>query len=251
MVLARQRRARFDGSTTLTAGKLSTGTAGGVGKRLFGRYSIVTGIFGHGQSDYRGVYGFWVRFLTFAGVAVVTIVLVGTSFMTRGTEAQLPWNEEKQMLGRRHAAEGVLAEQPQIERILRYKSDVEQEGHGRGEVNLLIYPEGTVKGVWNGRYDFGDGVERVIMAASFSGNTVPGKRYVGENGPDRSKLYLMAKGTYVIMESKAGSGVEENTSGYLYVTGWVEKDFTAVGDLYITRDRRTYERFDWGATPMN
>lgn len=203
----------------------------------------------------RPVYTVWLRLAAVLLVMTAVLAWVGRSFVTVSKDPNLPWNEEFRILT---GAEAVQIEASKIKglitRVLRYKADAEEAGQRRGQISLLIYPDGLVKGVWNGEYTDGSGVHRVVMAASFEGNIDASKPYVGFVAGQReggTALYFITKGTYVFLESEPAAGANHNRAGYMYVRGWLYPDYTALGEIVITKDKRTYETFSWGAKPSN
>lgn len=203
----------------------------------------------------RCVYTVWLRLAALLLVMTAVLAFVGRSFVTVNRDPNLPWNEEFRIIAGAEAGQIEASKiKGLIKRVLRYKANAEQAGRRRGQMNLLIYPNGLVKGVWNGEYTNDSGVHCVVMTASFEGNIDASKAYVGfvagqsEGG---SALYFITKGTYVFLESEPAAGACHNRAGYIYVRGWLYPDYTAIGEIVITKDKRTYETFSWAARPSN
>jgi len=198
------------------------------------------------------VYNVWLRFSAIILALALAVVLVVRSFLQGSLDPNLPWNEEFRILKEGQTVkQRSSAEQTTIGQVLRYKADAEQGGSPRGQVNILIYPDGIVKGVWNGEYDTGDGTHCLVMAASFKGNIDPTKPYPNAEGKKQSQVYFITKGTFVILETRMESGKSRSITGYVYVRGWLEPDYTAVGEVVVTENRKTCEIFSWGGLPAN
>jgi hypothetical protein len=131
---------------------------------------------------------------------------------------------------------------------LRYKAQVEQGGQPRGNINVLIYPDGTVKGFWNGEYDEPNDVRCLIMAASFNGNIDPSKRFVKR---DPSKLYFVTAGTFTLVETNLSTSRDRGVNGFVYVRGWLDSNYAVVGELIITENKKTFDSFSWIGVPAN
>jgi hypothetical protein len=200
----------------------------------------------------RLVYPLWLRFFTLAAAVAAFFLLVGPSSMFINSDPAMPWNEQKRIVPRGQTPHFNLSEErPKLTNVFRYKTEVEQEGQPKGEINFLIYPDGTIKGMWKGEYDKDDDTHCVIMAASYTGNIDPTRRYIENGTEDPSKLYFIAAGAYNILETTASTGKSRNAYGFVYLRGWFETDFTAAGELIITPDKKNCETFSWAAEPAN
>jgi hypothetical protein len=197
----------------------------------------------------RSVYPVWIRFFTLIAVLAAFLLLVGPSFLFSNSDPSLPWNEQASILLSGKMPQFKLSEnQPQLTGNLRYKAQVEQGGQPRGNINVLIYPDGTVKGVWNGEYDQPNDVHCLILAASFTGNIDPSKRFVKH---DPSKLYFVTAGTSTLIETNLSTNRDRGINGFIYVRGWLDPNYAVVGELIITENKKTYETFSWEALPVN
>jgi hypothetical protein len=197
----------------------------------------------------RSVYPVWLRFFTLVAAFAAFVILVGPSVLFSNSDSSLPWNEQASILPPGKTPQFKLSEgQPQLTDALRYKAQVEQGGQPRGEINVLIYPDGTVKGVWNGEYDEPNDVHCLVMAASFAGNIDPSKRFVKS---DPSKLYFLTAGTSTLMETNLSTNQNRGINGFVYVRGWLDPNYAIIGELIITENKKTFETFSWAAFPFN
>ncbi len=204
------------------------------------------------SQDRHSIYPIWLRFFTFFAAIVAALILLGPSFSFSNSDPSLPWNEQARILSPGKTSDAKpSADQPQLTCALRYKAQAEQDGSPRGTVNLLIYPDGTVKGVWNGKYTKPDDAHCLIMAASFDGNIDPSKPFIRDGAQDPSKLYFITAGAFTLVETQLSTGQSRNINGYIYVRGWLAQDYTALGELTVTEDKKSFETFDWAAQPAN
>jgi hypothetical protein len=201
------------------------------------------------QQNVRSVYPVWLRFFTLIAGLAAFLLLVGPSVLFSNSDPSLPWNEQASILPPGKTPQFKLSkDQPQLTDTLRYKAQVEQGDQRRGEINVLIYPDGTVKGIWNGEYDQPNDVHCTIMAASFAGNIDPSKRFVKS---DTSKLYFLTAGASTLMETNLSTKRDRGINGFVYVRGWLDPNYAVIGELIITENKKTYETFSWDALPVN
>ena len=200
----------------------------------------------------RYVYPIWLRFFALFAVFAAFAIAICPSYLFSSSDRSLPWNDQDRILLPGQTPQFKLSdEQPELTRVLRYKARVEQDDQPRGEINILIYPDGIVKGVWNGEYDRSDESHCLIMAASFAGNIDPDREYIEDDEKDPSKLYFLTAGAYNTFETKASASQPRNISGFVYVHGWLDHDYSIAGEMIITEDKKTFETFSWAAVPVN
>jgi len=249
----------------------------------------------------RSIYPVWLRFFTLIAAIAAGLMLFGPSLLFSRTDQTLAWNEEFRILAPGQTSQAApSADQPQLTGILRYKTQVGEVDNPRGTINFLIYPDGSVRGVWNGEYDRPDDspvkseissrlrppasaslveagepnanskpenqsenqpaqnpagepddIHCVIMAASFNGNVDPSKPFAKNGSRERSNLYFIAKGTFTMFETRQSNNQSQAVLGLIYVRGWLCFDYTAVGEIIITENKRTFKTFDWVAQPAN
>jgi hypothetical protein len=183
---------------------------------------------------------------------VAAVILLGPSFLFSNSDPALPWNEINRILPEGPNTVVVpSADQPRLTQVLRYKTEAEYDGNECGTLNILIYPDGIVKGVWNGEYDMPGGGHYLIMAASFAGNIDPSKIFIENGARDPSKLYFITAGSYTMTKTQLSIGQNRSPCGAIYVRGWLDSEFTITGELIITEDKRSFDTFHWMALPIN
>ncbi len=198
------------------------------------------------------VYPFWLRFFALVAVLVAAFLLFGPSFLFSKTDNSLPWNEESRILPPgKTATSSPNEQQAQLTEILRYKAQLEQDGSPRGIVNLIVYPNGIVKGVWAGEYDRDEDTHCLVMAGSFAGNIDPTKPYIENGVANPTKLYFITTGSFTMLETQISTGKNSSIYGLVYVCGWIDSDYTALAELTLTKNKKTLETFPWTATPIN
>ena len=209
------------------------------------------GLIGGTAASDKPVYTLWLRLFAILVALLAGGIWLGRTLVLTDTNPNLPWNEEFRILKDGQSARyKPSAGQAQISHVLRYRADAQQEGSPAGQVNLIIYPDGAVKGVWNGEFSSPE-IHRLIMAASFKGNTDPSKICPGEQKGEQSSLYFISRGTFALFETNKQTGGNRDVNGHIYVRGWLYPDCTIVGEIIITENRKQYEVFSWAAQPSN
>ena len=157
----------------------------------------------------------------------------------------LPWKEDNLLAKADEAVEGTTDEQIDIANGLSYDINVGIGGERSGELKLSINPDGRCWGIWHGNYYDSNKVNYEIMEGAFKGNIVPSKIYTDSNGDDASKLYFIAKGKYLITEEDFKKGTVQKRQGTFYVTGWVNRDHSAIGKITMAIPPDGYKTFGW------
>lgn len=194
-----------------------------------------------GLQDKRSVYTFWLRVLGMVcAIAAAFCFLIPTFFSFQNR--QLPWNEESRILpaGSIPSRHPTL-DQPKLSEVLHYKTSLVSDGSPCGNLNFCITPEGIVKGIWSGEYDTSEDVHCTILAASFSGNIDPAKSCIEGNHHNSSKLYYITKGAITML--KTGTFGNRSFSGQIYFRGWLDPNYSAAGELFVTQNKKSYEVF--------
>jgi hypothetical protein len=129
-------------------------------------------------------------------------------------------------------------EQPPLN-DLHYTASVYAGDEPRGEINLYITKEGDVAGWWSGAYGVKTDRNRYYETVrkynegnhtnEFKGNTAPLKIYKNERGEDKSKLYFISRGGFLLLERRENWA----TVGSIYVTGWIDRNYKAEGELFL------------------
>jgi len=198
------------------------------------------------------IYPLWLRFFALIAVLVTAFIVLGPSFLWSNPDSLLPWSEESRILPPdKTPALSTSDQQVRLTNILRYRTQVEQDGRPRGTINLLVYPNGIVKGVWTGEYDKSNDIHCTIMAASFSGNIDPSKLFIEDSMRKPSRLYFITTGSFTMLETQLSSGKCRSIYGLVYVCGWLDSDYTALAELTITENKKTFQTFPWAARPFN
>ena len=190
-------------------------------------------------------------------VGFVLCMLVGAAiFLGPGIyrnltmDPSLVWNNENFLVGDDDAVGSPTDEQPQFEMPLQFKSALKNEaGLSRGKISFIIDSEGWLSGSWGGEFKFKQGVDHQIMKGGFAGNIVPSKVYCDENGDeDETCLYYYSKGQYLLLEYDNNKSKVRKFFGTIYVTGWINDEYVATGEMVITHDKKEFKKYKFEAT---
>ena len=159
-----------------------------------------------------------------------------------------PWVEENRIKKDTEDIYKPEPEQPQIKDVTIYKAEVTKDGEGRGIVLIEVDPTGLVQVRWFGEYTTATPrMEFQILSSSAKGNIDPTKIYEDENDMDYEKLYVVTKGSFSMLETNYENGKIRKIAGFLYLTGWLDKQQQIKGYLSITSDKNNVKVFDYVA----
>jgi len=106
--------------------------------------------------------------------------------------------------------------QPQLSKPLQVVVNTVQDGKDRGQINVVILPDGTMKGAWKGEFFINKDVDFQVMSCGFKGLIDPEQDFSDEKGEDPTKLFFIAKGHFMILETNSKSGKVRNLMGEAY-----------------------------------
>jgi len=158
-----------------------------------------------------------------------------------------PWKEWRLREANAKPPAKPSAQHPAVTQTLAFDTNAYLRGEPRGAIDLVILPDGSVKGAWSGQYYKKPKVNFDIMNGGFEGRVYPRKVYRDDNGEDPSRLYLMAKGQFLVAESDFDKNTLHHRGGAIYVRGWLSRDYSVSGAITITSDEKHSEEFDWKA----
>ncbi len=190
-----------------------------------------------------------------SGIALIIMVLLIVVFgviiwldpmsLMKGSDSGMPWNEEDRIVRSDEEVKQPKEEQPEIFHNLRFRTDAFQNDKLRGRIVVYMLTDGRVRGGWWGTYKTKPEITWEVVQASFKGNIDPSKIYKTEDGEDRSKLYFIAKGKFLILETNWDTSVVRNLKGRIYVTGWLDDEYIAKGKVVLTSDKKSYKEYSW------
>ena len=155
-----------------------------------------------------------------------------------------PWHDEHRILPDDKIIE--LPEAPKIEydRSFTLKPAVSREGNPRGTLTLNFLDNGVVNGSWNCSYSHED--RQYTYEATFAGNIDVEVTYTDKDSKeDKSQLYFITKGSYVKGTYNENTRNSQTESGTVYVTGFLQTDYSGSGLLTITTDKEWSADYQW------
>jgi hypothetical protein len=132
---------------------------------------------------------------------------------------------------------------------LAFRITVEDTQYGN-QMTLLIGPNGTVSGGWVTDHNKkGDGYSmNYNMNASFEGNIDPSCAYFDSDGEDYSKLFVTARGNVTIVAMNMKTDATGMSTNDIFVSGWINKDGKAKGNMGIILDSGNHKIYQWHST---
>ena len=157
-----------------------------------------------------------------------------------------PWKEWRLRRQSQKPAVQVSDKQAKITKTLSYDANVEltETREPRGEIGMRITPDGDVFGGWGGTY-YDSKKDNFEGGGKFEGKIYPGKIYRDEKGEDPSRLYFLAKGQFSIIHTIIKESKVRVLTGDLYVSGWLNPDFSIASDITLTSDEKYSQVFHW------
>jgi len=158
-----------------------------------------------------------------------------------------PWEEESRLLQQgQQLADSLSPDQPVIKETIFLQASVKEAANSTG-LKFAIEPDGTVAGGYYADYNKSkDKIEmNYVMNAGFEGNFDPSNIYFDEAGEDTSKLFFLAKGQMSILAHNFTADTVGHSTQNIYVTGWINPDYTATGRLVLMTGRKTFQTFHW------
>lgn len=178
-------------------------------------------------------------------VVLCSLIWLDPMALMGGKGKGMPWNEESKIVRQDKEVPRPGQQQPAISDNLRFGAKIEEDANGSGGLELYIMTDGRIKGVWGGTYKPRPEIMWEVVSAKFEGNIVPSKIYTDEAGEDPTKLYFIGAGKVLIMETNSKTNEVRTGNARLYVTGWLDSKYKAVGKATITSDKKKYVEYAW------
>ncbi len=174
------------------------------------------------------------------------LIWLGPKAIFRGADSGLPWDEEGRLVRADQKVKEPKEGQPKITENLAFEGKIMEDKDVKGMVGMFILTDGRIKGVWTGTYKPEPDITWEVQGSRFKGNIDPTKIYKDDSGAeDPSKLYFIAKGSFLILETNSKTDKIKTASGAIYITGWLDNEYKAVGKITITSDKKTYWEYPW------
>jgi hypothetical protein len=151
------------------------------------------------------------------------------------TAVHKPWLEEDLIVPGDKLIKPPRPPKPAISEPLTLSARVRMDGNDRGTATIEFAVSGEAKGVWYSEYSNED--RDYTMEATFAGNIDIDKTYSTGEIVDKSRLYFITKGTYKQTAYNAEAGTKTLDEGLVYVTGWLNTDYSVNGLITITTDK--------------
>lgn len=156
-----------------------------------------------------------------------------------------PWLEKDRILPASKPIPMPFEPKPVLDNDIDITAPVTLDGQDRGAVTLSFNNRGEVRGSWETAYEYPG--EKYTYTAEFAGNVDIEKTWEDKTGPDKSKLYFIAMGDYTktLLYTKQGNTTTEN--GTVYVTGYMNPDYSVFGRVTLTTDETWSAHYDFSS----
>jgi hypothetical protein len=178
-------------------------------------------------------------------VVLCTLIWLDPMALMGGKGKGMPWNEESKIVLKGKEVPRPGQQQPFISDNLQFNAKIGEGADDSGGITLFILTDGRIKGVWGGTYKPKPEIMWEVVSAKFEGNIVPSKIYTDESGKDPTKLYFIGTGKVLIMETNSKTSEVRTGNTRLYVTGWLDSKYKAVGKATITSDKKKFVEYAW------
>ncbi len=174
----------------------------------------------------------------------------------------VPWAEEHLFIKRDMDAYGMSGRrppfrgQPKMGKMFQWETQLTLGGEDMGIVKLTIKENGDAIARWKGDFWMDGNYYEAVQGVEgwsdkynmFYGNTAPLKVYIDQGVIDKSKLYVITLGGFLLQ----GTTEDDTIEGVAYLTAWINKDYTAEGVLafpYFDGDQAVI--CQWGPTELS
>ncbi|HBG26173.1 MAG: hypothetical protein A2Y10_13510 [Planctomycetes bacterium GWF2_41_51] len=198
----------------------------------------------------------------FAIVAVLIVILIGVMIYMVDFSAMFghidknrayeerPWFEEQRLVSKENLPVKQTGKGGKT-LILNQKvlaGPVQRKDENRGEIEIIVEPNGLAKGHWQCEYDYEQGKIHYTITANFEGNIDPTKNFTNPEGTNKKLLYFITKGKYKQIKTDE-KRVQWPTEAPVYVVGWIDKDYSAKGKIFLmsNEDKESHgnAEYDW------
>lgn len=200
------------------------------------------------NADNKNGYALLVLLIGIAILAMLYMIDLTAMFRPAGKidiYAERPWFEEKRLLSEKDFPikqtgkkdKVVIKDQTVLAGIVQRKDE------NRGKIEITIDPNGRAYGHWGCAYQHPD--SNYTISAEFAGNIDPTKTYEDKTGKNKQLLYFITKGKYQQVKTDKATASQWPSEETIYVVGWISKDYSAKGKLFLMTADGGNAEYDW------
>ncbi|MBN2456794.1 MAG: hypothetical protein JXB29_09730 [Sedimentisphaerales bacterium] len=193
---------------------------------------------GHNQRNHKG---FALLIMLLLVVVLGALVWLDPFAFSGSKGKDLPWNQVKRIVPDDKTVPSPTEQQPKFTTYMGIGAKCKENEQNRGTLEILINPQGRVRGTWSADYWPKPNLRYEVVNSRFKGNIDPARLYKDEDSEEASKLYIISRGNFLILETKKGQ--MRTAKGRIYVTGWVDDEYNITGKVTITSDKKTYYEY--------
>ena len=167
--------------------------------------------------------------------AIQMRTLFGPGLPTRPIGAEeRPWQLKQLLVAEGENIKLPRSPKPTLGKPLTVSADVIRNEAARGTVTVIFNPDGHISAVWDCAYAYDE--KTLAIGAEMVGNIHVKQTYEDENGRDKSRLFFIAKGTYLKTTTTTTIGTTKE-KGTAWLLGWLRPDGSIEGHVTITTDQ--------------
>jgi hypothetical protein len=167
-------------------------------------------------------------------VQMDTLFRPGRPTQPTGIEER-PWLLEDRLIPERQGVAIPSPPKPALNESFEITAPVSRNEAPRGQVVIAFGTDGRLVARWECGWTEEKRDNRI--EASMKGNIDVGRTYEDAGGKDKSRLFFIAKGSYLKTTVVPKIGVTQE-QGTAYLLGWLRPDRSAVGYVTITTDQK-------------
>lgn len=161
------------------------------------------------------------------------------------TSSIKPWLEEDRIIPVDQPVKASRPPKIELYGSETFQTPVYRNQQQRGSITVTIDANGRVSCSWNAEYEQTD--RFYVYQASSAGNIDAKKTFIKDGEKDKSKLFFITKGKYnkAAYKGKDYAEVASVEDGQVFVTGWIDTDFSIDGLITITTDKKWSAEYTW------
>lgn len=192
-------------------------------------------------------YAILIVLIAVAIMLIISGIQMRTLFVGNGPKPSTgierwPWQLEDLLAGEGETIKLPRPPKPQFAEALDVVGQVTRDGDERGTVNIHFDTDGRVQAAWKSAYTHNE--QTISISAELKGNINVKQTYEDEDGKDKSRLFLIAKGPY-LKQTQDPSVPVSDEKGTAWLIGWLRPDHSAEGHLTLTTDEKWSAVYDW------
>lgn len=155
---------------------------------------------------------------------------------------QRPWLLEELLIPAGEKVKLPRPPKPQLDEAFTLNGSVSRDEEQRGTAVVDFATDGRIHAVWETAYSLNE--QTHTITAEMDGNIDVKRTFEGPEGRDKSRLFFIAQGPY-LMKTTGADVSRPDEEGTAWLIGWLKPDRTADGYITLTTDRKWSAVYEW------